>query len=199
MAGGKGRAVEEYLGGGVVCAFDGGHGEVVVGGAVGKFGGGAAGGVGVGPSGIGSGEGLDLGLGVDGDGIAGGVKLERAVGVERVDAGGEELHEFARVVFVGDLAGGGLVAVEHVEIAAHRGGEADVIHDCGEVGEGIFGQHVLVGRDGTGVDGVGGDDEDLREGEGNALAELVGAGEHGLPPLGLLAGDEVSGGADSSG
>ena len=103
------------------------------------------------------------------------------------------------VVLVGDLACGGLVAVEHVEIAAHRGGEGDVIHDGGEVGEGIFCQDVLIGRDRAGVDGVGGDDEDLRESEGDALAKLVWAGEHRLPPLGLLARDEIGGGADGSG
>ena len=40
LAGRQDGAVEENLGGGVMCAFDGGHGGVVVGGVVGKLGGG---------------------------------------------------------------------------------------------------------------------------------------------------------------
>ena len=59
--------------------------------------------------------------------------------------------------------------------------------------EGVLDERVLEGDDGARVDGVGGDDEHLGEREGDALAELVGGGERGLPPLGLLAGDEVVG------
>jgi hypothetical protein len=85
--------------------------------------------------------------------------LQRAVRVEQIDAGGEELHELARVVFVRDLACCGLVAVEHVEIAAHRGGKADVVHDVREVAEGIGREHVLKGRYGASVDGICGDNK----------------------------------------
>ena len=177
--------------------FDRSHGHGVVGGAIGEAGGGAPGGGGVGPAGVGAGECLDLILGVGGDGISGGVELGCAVSVEEVEAHGEELHELAGVVLVGDLGGAvhgdGFVAVEHVEIGAHAGGEGDVLHDGGEVAEGVVDESVLEGDDGAGVDGVGGDDEHLGEGEGDALAKLVGCCEGGLPPLRLRAGDEVVG------
>ena len=140
---------------------------------------------------------MHLGLGVSGDRVATAVELRGAVGVEKVEAHAEELHELTGVVLVGDLYDtihrAGLVAVEHVEVGAHAGREGDIVHDRREVSEGVIDERVLEGDDGAGIDGVGGDDEHLGEGKGYALPELVGCGERGLPPLGLQTGNEIGG------
>ena len=190
LPGRESGSVEKHLRGGVVVRFDRGHGHGVVGGAIGEAGGSSPGGRGVGPAGDRRGRrpGLDPGCRRECR-VSGRVELGRAIGVEEIEAHGEELHEFAGVVLVRDLGntvhGDGLVAVEHVEIGAHAGGEGDVLHDGGEVAEGVVDEGVLEGDYGAGVDGVGGDDEHLGECEGDALAELIGRGEGGLPPLGL--------------
>ena len=130
-----------------------------------------------------------FGVGVGGDGVAG-VELAGAVGVELPEADGEELHQFAGVVFIRELvdfrAGFGIADVG--EVTAHDGVEGDFAEDVEVVAEGVADEDVVVG--GHADDAVfelgvaAGGDEDLAEGEGGALAELVfaldgGAGEGG--------------------
>ena len=113
-------------------------------------------------------------------------------------ADGEELHELAGVVLVGDSAGGGVGhgVVAHVEILAHGGAQRDVFHDLAVVGEGIVEQHVLVGDHVAVPDElVDGGNEDLAEGEGDALAKLIRIGDSVGEEVGrhasLVAGDDV--------
>eukprot|EP00967_Tisochrysis_lutea_P158541 scaffold324392_cov53-Tisochrysis_lutea.AAC.2 len=93
------------------------------------------------------------------DGLAGTVELARAVGRELPQTDGEELHDLACVVLVGELARGGARAhAMHVKVAAKGVAHEDVI-----VAEPTLGLFVVAcGRY-----------DDLRERKGDALAELV--------------------------
>jgi len=103
------------------------------------------------------------------------------------EADGEKLHDFARVVFVGFVAGDGirLAVAHHAEVGAHHGAEGDILEEVAVVSEGIPEQHVVVECNAfvrtielTKLR----DDKDLGEGEGHALAELIRCGECALPP-----------------
>ena len=124
---------------------------------------------------------------VDGNWQALRVEDERAVGMEAVEAEGEELEDLAGVVFVRDAAGGEvrLVVAQHVEIAAHRGMEGDRFDQVAGVAEGVLEEGVVVVGQGLGAiveRAVFGDDHDLAESEGDALAELVVGDDRMLPP-----------------
>ena len=137
----------------------------------------------------------DGGLIVSRDRLAGGIELQRAVGLEEIQPEGEELHDFARIIFVGqrdgDAAGveGGLGVAERAEINTHHRAERDRFEEVAEIAEGSAHEVIVVVGEAEGIVVERalhiGDDEDFAEGKGDALAELVGSAERKFPPRGL--------------
>ena len=90
------------------------------------------------------GQALDVGVGVGRDGLTGRVELLRSIVIQLIEADGEELHDFARVVLVGIGGGVAFVVAEHGEHLAHHRVEGHVLKQCAEVAEGILAQQVVV-------------------------------------------------------
>ena len=67
-----------------------------------------------------------------------------AVVVELVEADGEELHHFARIVFVGIGGGVAFVVAEHGEELTHHRAQSHILQQRAEVAEGIVAEHVVV-------------------------------------------------------
>ena len=111
-----------------------------------------------------------------------------AVGVELVLADREQLRDLAREVQVGNLAGRRvfLRVLPVREVDAHHRVIGHVLEQLAEVAEGVLAEHVVVRGDAAGLVAQGGvgerDHHDLREGEGDALAQLVVAAERLGPP-----------------
>ena len=149
------------------------------------------GGAEVGPAGEDFGQLGDGRLIVGRDGESVRAEGEGAVGLELGQADGEELHDFAGVVLVGRGAGDGVGfgVTQGAEVAAHRRVEGDVFEEGAEVAEGAVAEEIVVVGDGfslvVAAEAHVGDDEDLAEGEGDALAKLVGSGEGVFEPRGL--------------
>ena len=132
---------------------------------------------------------------VGGDGQPGGIEFERAVGLELIEADGEELHDLARVVLVGRgeqvalVIVGGLRAAQRAEVDAHDRAERDVFEQGAEIAEGAVHKQVVVVRHALRVveeRAVNvGDDKELAQGEGDALTELIGRSRGDLPPRSL--------------
>ncbi len=125
---------------------------------------------------------------VGGDGLSIVVELERSVLIQFVKSDGEQLHDFARVVLVraGVQHRVRLVVMHHVEVIAHGWVKGDVLEQLSKIAEGILGQQIPVGRHAFrmiihGV-AVAGDDHELTQREGDALAQLVRRIDHGVPP-----------------
>ena len=107
------------------------------------------------------------------------IQLAAAVRVEFPQADGEELQVFPGVVFV-RIAGDrriGLLVSGVAQIPAHRGMECHFPQQIAVIPQRVAGQRVVVIRHRLGllleVRVAPGNDEDLREREGHALAELV--------------------------
>ncbi len=108
-----------------------------------------------------------------------GVEHGRAVDVQFLQPDREQLHDLARVVFVGLVPRACLAVAEVAEVLAHRDVVGHVLQQRCVAVEGGVGQHVPVGAgllrtvvvDQSGM--LRRDDEDLRQREGHALAQLV--------------------------
>jgi hypothetical protein len=131
-------------------------------------------------------EAFDDGLIESRNGLAQRVALRRAVRVELHEADGEQLHELARVVFVGaDISRRvRFLIAEHREVHAHHRVQRHVLHQGAEVAECVARQRVVV---------VGEPERilcerdlrhhhDLRQRPGDALAQLVVAVHDVLEP-----------------
>jgi hypothetical protein len=119
---------------------------------------------------------LDVVLRVGRDGVACQVEPRRPVRIEEVHADREELKDLAGVVFVRrDVRRRRRgVVVDHVEVAAHRRVQGQVVEDLPIVLEGVVQEHVQVRRHLAGLrDLEPRNNEDLVEREGDALTELV--------------------------
>ncbi|MEZ5458351.1 MAG: hypothetical protein R3E65_03145 [Steroidobacteraceae bacterium] len=133
-------------------------------------------------------ETLDDGLVIGRNRLAGRIEARRAVGVELDEPDREQLHQLARVVLVGAQvrARHGALVAEHRQVHTHRRMQRDVLEQHPEIAEGVAREHVVE---------VGGretevlqrpnlrDHHDLRQREGDALAQLVLAHEGVLEPL----------------
>ncbi len=111
--------------------------------------------------------------------FAGRVERPRPVGIQLDESDREELHELARVVFVGtDVTHRvRLLVAEHVEKPAHRRVQRHVLEQLAVVAKGAASEQVVVIRSRerhVHERTVLGDDQDLREREGDALTQLVG-------------------------
>ena len=120
------------------------------------------------------------------------VQHQAAIGVHSVESHREELHDFARVVLVGLMAGRwiGLLVAHHAEVGAHHGAERDLLEQFAVIPKRVVQQQVVVARRAFVVDverAKLGDDEDLAQRESHPLPELIGGGQRVLPP-GLVAG-----------
>ena len=120
LARGQRSPIEKYFLRRVVLALDRHHGVVPVLGVV-ETGRSAAIWIGICPAGVGPRKRLYLKLGVGRNWIAAAIGLRCAVGIEKVQPQAEELHHLPAEVFIGDLPGGRLSTVHHVEIGAHLG------------------------------------------------------------------------------
>ena len=165
-------------------------GEAVDGTAAGAEVGGAE----VGPAGEDFGQLGDGRLIVSGDGETVRAEGKGAVGLEHREPDGEKLHDLAGVVLVGRGAGDGIgfAVAEGAEVVAHHRVKGDVFEESAEVAEGALAKDIVVVGDGLGLivaaEAHVGDDEDLAEGVGDALAKLVGSGEGVFEPRGLAVG-----------
>ena len=116
-------------------------------------------------------------LGVGGNRIAGAIQDGRAIDIQLVETQAEELHDFARVVFVGVLADGGLVVVDHVQVVAHRRRQRDVFHDVVIIAERVFVERAQVIRVAQRIaDLVRADHPQFVQRQTGAAAELVATG-----------------------
>ena len=103
-------------------------------------------------------------------------------------ADGEELHQLAGVILVGDRAGRRVrlpVAGEGQIIAHRRRWSRSLCSKVAEIAERIVEQHVDIGGDRElppgQVDAVDADDEEIEQRHADALAQLVGAGDQLAP------------------
>ncbi|MBK8741261.1 MAG: hypothetical protein IPM02_17850 [Betaproteobacteria bacterium] len=122
---------------------------------------------------------------VRGDGLALRVPLRRAVGIELHQPDREQLHDFARVVFVRLEARGRvlLVITQHVEVVTHRRMQRQVLEQRPVIAEGVAVEHVHPRRQRPGVlvrRDIG-HDHDLGERERDPRAQLVFVEQELLP------------------
>ena len=115
------------------------------------------------------------------------VHHQRAVRPLAIQADGEQLHDFAGVVFVRVRAGdeAALAVGAHVEIQAHGGREGDVLEQVAEISKRAVQERVVVVAERAAVvlqNAVLRDDHDLVQGERDALPQLIGRGDGLLPP-----------------
>ena len=172
--------------------------RVVIGSAVGEVVVAAAVAVGPVPAGEHVGEGGDGVLAVGGDGLAA-AELRRAVGVEHHQADAEELVDLARVVLVGMdvLRGVRAPVAHHVEVHAHGRAQRDVLQQRAVVAEGAIDQDVVVigqaQRELAQCGVLVRHHQDLAQGEGHALAQLVAVDDHVVGRIGAAQGAEEPG------
>ena len=129
----------------------------------------------------------DRGLIVGRDRQAVAAERERAVGLQLVQPDREKLHDLTRVIFVGARAGDGvgLGIAQRTEIVAHDRAQRDVLEQRAEIAEGAIAEDIVVVGEALRVslaEAHVGDDHDFAQGEGDALAKLVGGGQHVFPP-----------------
>ncbi len=134
--------------------------------------------IGIRPSGERQRELLDIRLCVGGhEGPGGRRQYRRAIRIQHVGADGKQLHEFARIVFVGVRTRSGLDVVGHVQIVAHGRIKGDVFHELAIVIEGVAGEHVQVRHIKIRLpDFIAGNHPNLVQGKHHALPQLVRAG-----------------------
>jgi hypothetical protein len=138
------------------------------------------------------GEHADLGLAVSRDGLAGGhgdtVGVEvgtvgearAAVGLEQPESDGEKLHHLAGVVFVREAVerGVGLPVAQRAEVEAHPRVAGHGLEQLAVGAKRVFEQEVLITRHRALVvverAHAVGEDKDLAEREGDALAQRIG-------------------------
>ena len=79
------------------------------------------------------------------------IELLGSIGVEFPESDGEELHDFARVVFIGVASDRriGFLISEVTEVSAHVGAEADSLQDIFKVTKGTINHDVVVVRGGS--------------------------------------------------
>mmetsp|Transcript_18404 Transcript_18404/g.59864 ORF Transcript_18404/g.59864 Transcript_18404/m.59864 type:complete len:1691 (-) Transcript_18404:2355-7427(-) len=104
---------------------------------------------------------------------------ERAVVVHLAEADGEELEKLAREVLVGErVAALVLLGPQERQVDGHHRARGDVAEHVAQVAEGVLDEDVVVLQPDLDLlvrfpDAVDGDDVDVRERPGHALAELV--------------------------
>ena len=97
-------------------------------------------------------------------------------GFRKPGAQGEKLHGFARVIFVGVVAGGdvGLAVVHHVQPVAHGRRQRNVVHDLPVVGECVLIEQTQPIGIAVGVaDLIAADHPNVTERESDALPQLI--------------------------
>ena len=118
--------------------------------------------------------------------------LHGAVRIEPDQPDRKQLHDLARVVFVGADVGVEirLAVLEHRQVVAHDRTQGHVFEQVAVVAEGAVDEQVVVvgHRDRIAFDGAAlvRNDEQLTEREGNTLAQLIRCGD-GVQPPGFLA------------
>jgi hypothetical protein len=109
-----------------------------------------------------------------------------SVGIELGKAEREQLHQLARVIFIGRCALGWvrLIVIRHVQIAAHSGIERDGFDDVAIIVESVIAKDSPVGRKRVSMNArLLGDYPDFAERERHTLAQLI------LPGNGILKED----------
>ena len=137
------------------------------------------------PTGEGLGESLHDFLVVGRDRHVVAIEHPGAVRIQSLESDGEQLQDLARVVLVRmrSLERILLLRLDHVQVVAHRRVQRDFLQQGAVVAEGVAVQHVHPGGHRLGIQirrGVG-HDEDLRQREGGAGAQLRLAEEPLLP------------------
>ena len=118
---------------------------------------------------------------IGGDRIAGAIELRPAVLVHEVEADGEELHHFPRVVFIRTRYD----TVAEIEILAHRRIQRHLAQQVLEIAQRVVGDRREPGQHFVAVRIlISGHDEDLRERENHPLPHLIRAGRHIVVPTG---------------
>ena len=126
-----------------------------------------------------AGEFGDVAVVVGRDRLAAGVELAAAIGVQFPQPDGEQLHDLSGEILIGIAVDRGirLLVAGMAEIHAHRGMEGDIEQQVAVVAEGVADQGIVVVRHRLRfffqLRVPAGDHEDLGQGEGDALTELV--------------------------
>ncbi len=96
-----------------------------------------------------------------------------------------QLHDFTRIIFIGDAAAGFLLVAYRRQIGAHHRMQRYGFEQGAVIAEGVGRQHVVVGRYAARIVGdvavLKRDDEYLGQCKGDALAQLIVAGDRLFP------------------
>ena len=117
------------------------------------------------------------------------VQLESTIGLQKIHTHTEQLHDFTGIVLIGHGAGGrvGLHVASHGQKQSHAGVEGHVYQHIAIISESIFGQCIVVSSHAeelrVKIGTIHRHDEDLVQGEGDALPELI-RGDAGHRPPG---------------
>ena len=132
---------------------------------------------------------VDVGMAIGRDRLATGL-LPAAVGVQFVQADRHQLHHLSREVFIGHAAAFrvGLLVADGGQVGGHHRVHGHRFQQLAVVAQALVGQHVEVAGHGARVVAhravLHRDHEDLRQGKGHALTQLVIAAD-GLLPEGV--------------